>query len=337
MEKTLSSRPASPRLSAWIVVVMVAMVAFPATLALITVRSPGILQITNPDPTPHGYTWSLLLFIVPIMTIAFGFLPRKEVNFPRKAFWWTIAILVPLGFATDFFFASRFFVFPNTGATLRIAAPALHKPVPIEEYVFYLAGFIAVLSLYLWLDEYWLAAYNVADYRMESKKIDHLLRFHPPSLILGIFLIMVAVVYKKALSPVREGFPEYFTFLVLVAFVPGVSFFPTARPFINWRAFSLTLFLILLISLLWEATLAVPYQWWDYQPKQMIGVRIGAWAGLPIEAVCVWIAVTYATAIVFEIVKLWLASEKPVKQCFLGLKNSYGLRRHLSGPRDPAG
>jgi hypothetical protein len=58
----------------------------------------------------------------------------------------------------------------------------------------------------------------------------------------------------------------------------------------------------------------------------MIGLRISAWAGLPIEAVCVWIAVTYATAIVFEIVKLWLASEKSAKHAFLGLKSSPGLR-----------
>ena len=41
-----------------------------------------------------------------------------------------------------------------------------------------------------------------------------------------------------------------------------------------------------------EATLAVPYGWWDYQQKQMMGLFIGAWAGLPIEAVVVWIAVT---------------------------------------------
>src|SRR5690348_11100147 len=123
MDRPLSRRPASPRLSAWIVVVLVAMVAFPAALALITVRSPAILKMTSSNPTPHGYTWSLLLFIVPIIAIAFGFLPRKEVKFPRKAFWWTIGILVPLGFATDFFFASRFFIFPNAGATLGIAAP----------------------------------------------------------------------------------------------------------------------------------------------------------------------------------------------------------------------
>lgn len=320
MYESKSNRSES-RLSAWIVVIMLGMVAVPATITLESVRSPATILMTNSDPTPYGYTWSLLLFLVPIVVIAFGFLPREEVKIPRKAFWWTIGILVPLGFATDFFFASRFFLFPNAGATLRIDAPALHKPVPVEEYVFYLTGFIAVLLIYLWLDEYWLAAYNVADYRMESKKIDRLIRVHPPSVILGIALIAAAVVYKKAFSPIREGFPEYFTFLVLAAFVPAAGFFPTARRFINWRAFSLTLFLILLVSLLWEATLAVPYQWWDYQPKQMIGIRIGAWSGLPVEAVCVWIAVTYATVIIFEVVKLWQASERTAKDAFLGLKS----------------
>ena len=104
--------------------------------------------------------------------------------------------------------------------------------------------------------------------------------------------------------------------------MPAIAFFPIARRFINWRAFSLTLFFILLVSLLWEATLAVPYQWWDYQPKQMLGLRIGAWSNLPIEAVCVWIAVTYATTIVFEIIKLWQASERPLRHAFLGPKKS---------------
>jgi len=163
-------------------------------------------------------------------------------------------------------------------------------------------------------------AYKVPDYRTESRKIGRLVRFHLPSVILGVALIVAGIVYKKAFSPIRAGFPEYFTFLVLVAFVPAAGFFPTARRFINWRAFSMTLFFILLVSLLWEATLAAPYKWWNYQPKQMLGMRIGAWSGLPIEAVCVWIAVTYATAIVFEIVKLWQASERPAKDVFLSLK-----------------
>jgi hypothetical protein len=297
---------------------MLAMVALPAAITLFAVRSPGTLQVSASNPTPHGYTWSLLLFVVPIVVIGFWFVPAEGVEIPRRAFCWTIGILVPLGFGLDFFFARWFFVFPNIGATLKIGAPALGAPVPIEEYIFYFTGFLCVLLTYVWLDEFWLAAYNVADYAGESKKISRLLQFHPTSAVVGALLIVMAVVYKKMFSPVPDGFPGYFTFLVLGAFIPAASFFPTARPFINWRAFSLTLFILVLVSLLWEATLAVPYQWWGFRPAQMTGLFIGAWAGLPIEEVGVWIAVSYATVIVFEIFKLWQASGKKAKHAFLG-------------------
>jgi hypothetical protein len=316
----VSGRDPSPRLSAWIVAAMLAMIAVPATITLRTVSSPATLQVSSSNPSPHGYTWSLLLFVVPIVVIAFWFLPSEGVEIPRRAFWRTIAILVPIGFGLDFFFAQRFFVFPNAGATLGIGAPALGAPVPVEEYIFYFTGFLCVLLLYVWLDEFWLVAYNIPDYPGESKKISRLLQFHPTSAIVGVALIVIAVVYKRMLSPNPDGFPGYFTVLVLGGFVPAVSFFPTARPFINWRAFSLTLFFILLMSLLWEATLAVPYQWWGYRPAQMLGLSIGAWARLPIEAVCVWIAVTYGTVIVFEIFKLWQASGRTAKHAFLGGK-----------------
>ena len=99
-----------------------------------------------------------------------------------------------------------------------------------------------------------------------------------------------------------------------------MSFFPVARRFINWRALSLTLFFMLLVSLLWEVTLAVPYNWWNFQHRQMTGIFIGAWSYLPIEEVCVWVAVTYATAIIFEVVKVWLASERTVRDAFIGTR-----------------
>jgi hypothetical protein len=142
--------------------------------------------------------------------------------------------------------------------------------------------------------------------------------FHPASLVAGLVLVAAAIVYKKFFAANPVGFPSYFCFLVATGLVPATGFLETARPFINWRAFSLTLFLIVLVSLLWEATVAVPYGWWGYQPQQMIGLFIGAWSELPIEAVCVWVAVTYATTIIFEIIKLWLASGKTAKAAFLG-------------------
>jgi hypothetical protein len=314
----------SPSVCAGIVVAMLAMIVIPAVITLHTVHIPVPLMRVDQSATPHGYTFSLLLFIIPIAFIAGWFLPSEGLKIPQRAFGWTLAFLVPLGFLLDFVFAQWFFCYPNAGATLGIRAPALGQPVPIEEYVFYLTGFLAVLLLYVWLGEFWLAAYNVADYPGEARKMRRLLQFHPTSLILAVVLIGAAWFYKKhlALPEDQAGFPGYFTFLVGGALLPAVSFFPVARRFINWRALSLTLFFMLLVSLLWEATLAVPYNWWNFQHRQMMGLFIGAWSRLPIEEVCVWIAVTYATAIIFEVLKVLLASERSVRETLLGVKQA---------------
>jgi hypothetical protein len=301
---------------------MLAMIAIPAAITLEAVRHPVPLQPVDQGATPHGYTFSLLLFIVPSTVIGVWFIPKEALHIPRRAFCWTLAILVPLGFLLDFVFAQWFFTYPNRGATLGIAAPALGRPVPVEEYVFYFTGFLTVLLLYVWLGEFWLAAYNVNDYPSEAKKVIRLLRFHPTSLMVAAVLIAAAWFYKKhfALAGDRPGFPGYFTFLVMGALLPAVSFFPVAKRFINWRALSLTLFFMLLVSLIWEATLAVPYQWWNFQHRQMTGLFVSAWSELPFEEVCVWIVVTYATAIVFEVAKVILASERPVREAMLGPK-----------------
>ena len=306
------------KLSAWIVAGMLAIVAIPVGITLHTVHDPATIALSSSNATPFGYTWSLLLFVIPILVIGGWFLPSEQVRIPKRAFWRTIWILVPIGFGLDFFFAHRFFEFKNAGATVGISAPAIGGGVPVEEYVFYFTGFLAVLLLYVWLDEYWLAAYKVSDRSAEEKQIDRLLKFHPASLIVGLALIALAILYKKLHSPFPDGYPGYFTVLVIGGMVPSASLFKAARQFINWRAFSLTIFMILLISLFWEATLAVPYQWWGYQQREMMGLFIGAWAGLPIEAVMVWIAVTYGTTIVYEIIKVWQASGRSAKSAFLG-------------------
>ena len=308
----------SPKQSAWLAAAILAMIAIPAAVTLHSVRHPVRLDATSTNPSPYGYTWSLLLFIVPIVAILFWFVPHERITIPKRVLKKALWVLVLLGCALDFFCANKLFVYPNRLATLGIPAPALGGPVPVEEYVFYLTGFIAILLIYVWLSEYWLAAYSVADYADGAKAIDRLFQFHPTSAVLGIGLIAAAIVFKKFVSPVSEGWPWYWMILVGAGFVPSMSFFPTARPVINWRAFILTVFFVVLISLLWEATLAVPYGWWGYQPKQMMGVFIGAWAGLPLEAVCVWIAVSYGAVIVFEVLKLWQASGKTAKKAFTG-------------------
>ncbi|HEX7159461.1 MAG TPA: hypothetical protein VF214_10625 [Edaphobacter sp.] len=301
-----------------IAIAMLVMLALPAALTLHTARIAPVVDPAVAAPSPYGYTVSLLLFLVPIIGIGFWFLPLEGVRISKKSFWTTIAVLFPMGAALDFFFAHRFFVFPKPSATLGIEAPALGGGVPIEEYAFYLLGFITVLLMYIWLDEYWLSAYTVPGDSAERISFERLLRFHPWSAALAMGLIAAAIVYKRFFSEEPEGFPGYFTFLVLIALTPAVALFPEARGVINWRAFSLTFFVILLTSLLWEATLAVPYGWWGYQGRQMMGLRVTAWSRLPIEAVMVWLAVTFATVLVYEIVKRWKGSGRTMRHAFLG-------------------
>jgi hypothetical protein len=311
-----SSGPDGPRTSFRLVMAMLAMVAVPAALTLHTVRAQPGMNATV-EPSPYGYTVSLLLFIVPILAIGLWLAPQEGVKISKRAFIRTIAILFPMGAALDFFFARSFFTYPNPGATLRVPAPVLGGSVPVEEYVFYFTGFVAILLMYIWLDEYWLAAYSIPANARERAQFDRLLRFHLQSVVWAIVLIGAAIVYRRTFVQ-EPGFPGYFTFLVIGALGPSAGLLPSAMPVINWRALSLTMFIILLTSLLWEATLGLPYGWWGFQDAAMMGVYITAWSRLPVEEVCLWIAVTYATVIVYEVVRRWQASGKGIRHALLG-------------------
>lgn len=294
------------------------MVVLPAALTLLQVAEPrpGIDPTSN--PTPLGYTWSLLLFLVPLLVLAVWLLRTPGYSLARRSFWRTLVILVPLGIVLDLLFGTTFFVFPNREATLGIDIPSVGGSVPLEELVFYVTGFIVVLLLYIWGDEYWLGAYNVQDYSAESAKVTRLLQFDVRALALGALLLGGALLYKKVFSEVPSGFPWYFTYLLAAAIVPSMGLYRSVAGFINWRAFSITFFFMLLVSLLWEATLGVPYGWWNYNHDMMVGVFVDAWSELPMEAVLVWLAVTYTSVIVYEAMKIWQASGKSVKDVLLG-------------------
>ena len=319
--------------------VVLAMLVLPAAITLHQVRISAVVDVTSPNSSPYGYTVSLLLFILPILALAFWLVPNDGVRISKKSFVRTIALLFPLGVILDFFFAHLFLRFPNPAATLGIPAPALGNcdrchiflgspdhiligSVPIEEYIFYFTGFVFVLLLYIWLDEYWLAAYGIRADARERTEFARLLQFHPASLVLGLLLIALAIFFRRYYNlhhPLEPaGFPGYFLFLVAAALGPAAIIFPAALPVINWRAFSLVLFVTLLTSLLWEATLGVPYGWWDYQHGEMVGVFVTAWNGLPVEAICVWVAVSFETVIVFEVVKRWQASGRTIRRALLG-------------------
>ena len=309
--------PRSPRVAFLLSLAVLAMIAAPAGMTLRTVLVAPAVDQAVADPSPHGYTISLFLFIVPSLMIGSWFVPREGVQISLKSFGLSVALLFPLGAGLDYFFAAKFFRFPYAGATLGIPAPAIGGSVPVEEYIFYLTGFIFTLLLYIWLDEYWMAAYAISSTHWVRTSFARILQFHPASMVWAAGLIAAAIAYKWFVAK-EAGFPGYFTFLVLAALGPSMALFPSALPVVNWRAFSLTMFIVLLVSLLWEATLALPYGWWGFQDDQMVGIRITAWSGLPIEEVLVWVSVTYATVIVYENVRRWQSSGKPIRRALFG-------------------
>ena len=314
----------SQRFAFWFVLLLLATVSFPVALTLSSVRISAFRpldEVMSSNPTPYGYTISLLIFVVPILLIALWLITKQGIHISKRAFGWTIGILFPLGGSLDFFFAQFFLTFPNAKATIGILAPALGMRVPIEEYSFYFTGFLAVLLMYLWLDGYFLHAYSVPAFDDKRLSIRRLVGFHPDSLIVATLLIGFALIYKKFFAHNDPGFPGYFIFLTLSVLTPSMLLFPMVRGVINWRAFSLTMFMIALTSLLWEATLAMPYGWWGYQHSAMLGIYIGAWGQLPVEAVFVWLAVPYTTVIVYETIKCWKASGKSARVAFLGHKS----------------
>jgi hypothetical protein len=313
--------PRRPQLEAFqVVCVILGLLVLPAALTLQTVQHPGRLEITSTNPTPLGYTVSLLLFLVPAAVLLWWLRQRRDLARQRRACGRTLAVLVPLGFLLDLLFGNAFFTFPNPAATVGLRVPAVGGPLPLEEFIFYLSGFGVVLLTYVWADEYWMAAYNIPDYAAATAGIPRLVQFHWPSLAVGAGLLVAAVLYEKLWSPVPVGFPWYVTYLVVAGFVPAVGFFRTAQPFINWRALSFTFFFIVLVSLLWEATLALPYGWWGYRAAAMLGLTIGAWSQLPVEAVGVWLAVSFTTVIGYEVVKIWLATGKRALAAFFGVQ-----------------
>ena len=148
----------------------------PAVLTLRTVEE-GITRVQTSNPTPYGYTISLLLYLVPIATLMTWFFRNNpRGSFRRRAFNWTIGLLTPVGFLLDIVFGNLFFSFPNADATLQIFLPGysfatggLVYDLPIEEFIFYVSGFVAILLVYIWCNEVWVPAYGVADYGDTSR------------------------------------------------------------------------------------------------------------------------------------------------------------------------
>ena len=69
--------------------------------------------------------------------------------------------------------------------------------MPLEEYVFYFTGFVAMLLTYIWLDEYWLAAYGVPANAQGESAVRTSAALPPGFPGLGSGLIAAAIAYRR--------------------------------------------------------------------------------------------------------------------------------------------
>ena len=302
----MKKRPFHPDF--WVLLGMSVLLAVPFAVTLKTVKAPRAL-VTDlaANPTPHGYTWSLSLFIVPTIVLALWVSLRRHSIIQKKAFWLTAILLALSGVMLDVCFGLSFFTFVNKQAVLGLHfwgysfTDGWQKTLPVEEIAFYAFGILVTLLAYIWGDEVWFGAYNADDGPRRTHSLRDFASFHLGSALIGVLLFAAGWLYKIfGQHPWHDGFPGYFLFITLVGMTPSILFLPVANPYINWRAFSLAYLFMLLVSLFWEAAIAVPYQWWGFQPRQMVGLMINGFCGLPIEEPILWLSVTWATVIVYE-------------------------------------
>ena len=79
---------------------MGAVLVVPFVLTLMTIKESRPL-INDLSASPHGYTWSLSLFIVPVAVLAAWVSLRRHAPVQKKAFWLTGGSLAVCGILLD--------------------------------------------------------------------------------------------------------------------------------------------------------------------------------------------------------------------------------------------
>ncbi|MBI2188340.1 MAG: hypothetical protein HYU37_14660 [Acidobacteria bacterium] len=297
-------------------------------VAAATVRHDPDPPYLSGDHSPLGYTMSLALFVIPAHFVGLWFVRRRRLH-PHhwRAYWITAAIVVPMWCLVDILLGNVFFRFPNPGATLGVFVPGYApgrgwpRTIPIEEFVFYASGCATILLSYIWASHSWLSAYTMPEsaYPARARSASGIVAIHVPSLLVGLLLFVIAVGWKKlGAHEYSAGFPWYFLFELALVIGPAAVLYNAVGPFINRPAFVYKMFALLLLSLIWEVTLALPYGWWGYQYDAMMGLVIHSWFDLPVEAAILWPAAGYMNICLFETVRLCLHRDRPLLSVLFG-------------------
>jgi hypothetical protein len=269
-----------------------------------------------------NYAISLLFWAVPVALLLprFYVLSDQGARRRRHAFWWSVAYILIAGSILDLVFGATILRFDPRNRYL-YPLPAVGGTIPVEELLFYFLGGMAVLLVYFWCDEYWLNCYSVRKRRTNQEIFAdfRIFRFSGPALVFGVTLFLVGWLLKWHYAGTFWPPPYYYSFLVVLAFIPAIALYASLKDFVNWRAFSFTALYVLLTACIWEVTLALPKCWWCYKdPPAVIGKYVTAWGLYPIEALLVWLVVSFSSVLTYEAVKAYHYDERPAKQVMFG-------------------
>jgi hypothetical protein len=283
-----------------------------------------VLIVTIAVPlTLDAYGWltyftSLLFWLTPILYLwpAFHSITAHGRGRRRRALRVSIATLVVFGTALDFLVGHFTFRFADCGP----AGPyikCIQGPggsVPIEELLFYTFAPVAMVLVYACADERWLSRYNPADNLVNLR----LIRVSPAWLVVAAAVAVSWLVIWR----VNGTFPTYFAFLSGIGLVPTIFLYRAARSLINWPAFAVTVLYVLVTSIVWEVTLAIPRGWWGFEPAAMVGIYVDAWstAGsvFPIEEIGVWMAAPFLTLLTYESAKAFFHHPRSSREALFG-------------------
>jgi hypothetical protein len=267
------------------------------------------------------YFTSLVFWGLPILYLwpVFNMLTAEGTGRRRRALRSAAGTIVVLGIVLDFVLGFLTLRFPGcseppgTGPYLW-CLPAVRGRIPVEELLFYAMGPVAIVLVYACADERWLSRYNPKDNLLDVK----LIQLSPRLMIVAAAAGLAALVLWR----VNGNFPTYFTFIAAGAILPAMFLYRAIGDLTNWPAFAVTMLYVIVTSLIWEVTLAIPRQWWGYEPSGMMGVTIGAWsrgdAIFPVEAAIVWLGAPFSSILTYEFAKALTHHPRPTKVALFG-------------------
>ena len=179
------------------------------------------------------YFSSLAFWLVPTLLLLPRFLEYTDSGGRRRsAMLLTTISVVAMGVLLDVFFGHVILQFDESATASYIAwltVPVLQARVPIEEFLFYAMAPIATLLIYGWASEYWIVRYTPSHDQAHLPEHGRIVAVSIRALV-GAVILMAIGLAVFARNPVRAGVvPPYFTFLIVLAFVPAVLLFSTVR------------------------------------------------------------------------------------------------------------